>query len=186
MPVDDILLDCEEHMEKATDHLQHELRGLRTGRASPALVEDLRVDYYGGPTALKSIAAITVPEATQLLIRPFAAPDLKWIEKAINDSKIGLTPHSDGKQLRLLLPPMSQERRLQLVGQVKGFAEEAKVRIRNARRDGNKLVDTEEKGKVITEDDAKSGKEQIQELTKSYEAKVDEMIEKKKNEILQV
>src|SRR5438552_17428076 len=117
MPVDDVLLDCEEHMEKATDHLQHELRGLRTGRASPALVEDIRVDYYGTPTPMKSIASISVPEATQLLIKPFSPQDIKAIEKAINDSKIGLSPHSDGRQIRLSLPPLSQERRLQLAGQ---------------------------------------------------------------------
>src|SRR5881227_651042 len=131
MPVDDVLLDCEEHMEKAIDHLQHELRGLRTGRASPALVEDIRVDYYGSQTALKAIASISVPEATQLLIKPFSPQDMKAIEKAINDSKIGLTPHSDGRQLRLMLPPLSQERRMQLVGQTKTHAEAAKVSIRN-------------------------------------------------------
>jgi len=186
MPVDDILLDCEEQMEKATEHLRHELRGIRTGRASPALVENIKVDYYGSPTDLRSIASITVPEATQILIKPFSPQDLKSIEKAVNDSKIGLTPHSDGKQLRLILPPLSQERRLQLAGQCKGFAEEAKVRVRNARRDANKLIDTEEKGGVLTEDDAKSAKEQIQELTKTYESKVDELIEHKKTEIMAV
>src|SRR5207249_8181042 len=103
MPVDDILLDCEEHMDKATDHLQHELRGLRTRRASPALVEDIRVDYYGTQSPLKSIASISVPDATQILIKPLSPQDMKAIEKAINDSKIGLTPHSDGRQLRLQL-----------------------------------------------------------------------------------
>ncbi len=186
MPADDILLDCEEHMEKAVDHLKHELRGIRTGRASPAMVEHVKVDYYGSPTDLRNIAAINVPEATQILIRPFSPSDLRSIEKAINDSKIGLTPHSDGKQLRLSLPPLSQERRLQLVGQCKGFAEEAKIRIRNARREANKLVDTEQKGSVMTEDEANGVKEQIQELTKSYEAKVDEMVEHKRKEVMQV
>jgi ribosome recycling factor len=97
MPVDDILFDAEEAMEKASEHLKHELRGIRTGRASPALVEHIKVDYYGSPTDLKSIASISVPEATQLLIKPFSPGDLKAIEKAISDSKIGLTPHSDGK-----------------------------------------------------------------------------------------
>lgn len=186
MPADDILLDCEEHMEKAVEHLRHELRGIRTGRASPALVENIKVDYYGSPTDLRSIAAISVPEATQILIKPFSPQDLKAIEKAVNDSKIGLTPHSDGKQLRLMLPPLSQERRLQLAGQCKGFAEEAKVRVRNARRDSNKIADTEEKGSVMTEDETKSVKDQIQELTKNYEAKVDEMIEHKRKEIMAV
>src|SRR3954468_15333408 len=180
MPVDDVLLDCEMHMEKAIEHLQHELRGIRTGRASPALVEDIRVDYYGSQQPLKSIASISVPEATQLLIKAFSPQDLKAIEKAVNDSKIGLTPQRDGKTLRLMLPPLSQERRLQLVGQCKGMAETAKIAIRNARRDANKIIDTEEKGSVITEDDAKNGKEQVQELLKQYEGKVDELIEKKK------
>ena len=186
MPVDDVLLDCEMHMEKAIDHLQHELRGIRTGRASPALVEDIRVDYYGSQTPMKSIASISVPEATQLLIKPFTPQDIKAIEKAINDSKIGLSPHSDGRQIRLMLPPLSQERRQQLAGQVKSFAEAAKVAIRNARRDANKILDTEKKGSVITEDEDTRGKDQVQELTKQYETKVDEVIEKKRNEILQV
>src|SRR5256885_2667917 len=186
MPVDDVLIDCEMHTEKAVEHLQHELRGIRTGRASPALVEDIRVDYYGSQTAMKSIASISVPEATQLLIKPFSPQDIKAIEKAINDSKIGLSPHSDGRQIRLMLPPLSQERRIQLAGQCKGFAEHAKISIRSARRDANKILETEEKGGVVTEDQSSSGKEQIQELTKSYETKVDELIEKKKNDIMQV
>jgi ribosome recycling factor len=186
MPVDDILLDCEEHMEKAIEHLQHELRAIRTGRATPALVEHIQVMYYEQLTPLKSIAAISVPEATQLLIKPFSPSDLKAIEKAVNDSKIGLTPHSDGKQLRLMLPPLSQERRTQLANQCKGFAEHAKISIRNARRDANKVIDTEQKGGVMTEDEASGAKEQVQELTKQYEAKVDELIEKKRADIMTV
>lgn len=186
MPMDDILMDCEEHMEKSIDHLKHELRAIRTGRATPALVEHIRVDYYGSQTDLKAIASISVPEATQLLIKPFSPQDLRAIEKAINDSKIGLTPHSDGKQLRLMLPALSQERRLQLVGQTKGMAEQAKIAIRNARRDANKLVDTEEKGGILTEDEAKKGKEDVQELTKTYEGKVEELIEHKRKEVMDV
>jgi ribosome recycling factor len=186
MPVDDALLECEMNMEKAVEHFQHELKGIRTGRASPALVEHLQVEYYGSPTSLKSIASISIPEATQILIKPFSPQDLKAIEKAISDSKIGLTPHSDGKQLRLMLPPLSQERRLQLAGQCKGFAEHAKISIRNARRDANKIIDTDQKGGDVTEDEATKGKDQVQELTKTYEAKVDELLEKKRAEIMQV
>src|SRR5579862_3078998 len=130
MPVDDVMMDCEMHMEKAIEHLQHELRGLRTGRASPALVEDIRVEYYGTQSPLKSIASISIPEPTQILIKPFSAQHMKAIEKAINDSKLGLTPHSDGRQLRLQRPAMSQERRLQLVGQSKQHSETAKIAIR--------------------------------------------------------
>ncbi len=186
MPADDILFDCEEHMEKSAEHLRHELRGIRTGRASPALVENIKVDYYGTPTDIRNIAAINIPEATQILIKPFAPGDLKAIEKAINDSKINLTPHSDGKQLRLVLPPMSQETRLKMVSQCKQLAEDVKIRIRNARRDANKIADTEQKGGVMTEDDATETKEKIQELTKLYETKVDEMIEHKRKEVMEV
>ena len=186
MPLDDILLDCEEQMEKALEHLNHELRGVRTGRASPALVEHLQVDYYGTPTALKSIAMIQIPEATQILIKPFNPGDIKAIDKAISESKLNLPTSSDGRAIRLNLPSMSTERRQQLAASTKPMSEQAKISIRGARRDANKLVDTEQKGGVMTEDDAKSAKEQIQELTKTYEGKVDETTEKKKAEILTV
>ena len=102
----------------------------------------MKVDYYGTPTDLRSIASISIPEATQILIKPFSPGDMKWIEKAINDSKLNLTSHSDGRQLRLILPPMSQETRLKMVGQCKHMAEDVKIRIRNARRDANKVIDT--------------------------------------------
>ena len=186
MAIDDILLDAEEQMEKAIEHLKHELRTVRTGRASPAMVESIKVEYYGTPTDMRSIAMITVPEATQILIKPFSPGDLKWIEKAINDAKLPLTPHSDGKQLRLILPAMSQETRLKMAGQVKQMAEDVKIRIRTARRDANKLIDTEQKGSVLTEDDASGGKDQVQELTKTYETKVDDMINHKVKEVMQV
>jgi len=186
MPVDDILLEAELHMEKAIEHLQHELRAIRTGRATPALVENIRVDYFGTPTELRSIASISVPETTQILIKPFSPSDLKAIEKAISDSKIGLSPQSDGKQLRLRLPPLSQERRQQLAGQCKQHSETGKIALRNARRDANKLVDTEQNDGELTEDEAEAGKEKVQELTKSYEAKMDAIIEKKRADILQV
>jgi ribosome recycling factor len=186
MPVDDVLLDYEMHLEKAIDHLQQELRGIRTGRASPALVEHIKVDYYGAPTDLRSIASISIPEATQILVKPFSPQDLKAIEKAIGDANVGLTPHSDGKQLRMSLPPLSQDRRLQLVGQCKKFAEDAKIAIRNSRREANKVLETEQKGGVLTEDELNRGKEQVQELTKQYETKVDDMIEHKRAEVMTV
>ena len=186
MPLDDILLDCEEGMEKAVEHLKHELRGIRTGRASPALVEHLMVEYYGSPTPLKNIAAISVPEATQLLVKPFEPSVLKFIEKAFQESKIQATPRSDGKTLRLILPAMSQDVRIRMVATCKTKAEEAKVSVRGARRDANKLIDTEQKGGILTEDDAESGKEQVTELTKTYEAKVEEIIDKKRAEVMEV
>jgi ribosome recycling factor len=186
MPVDDVILDFEMHLEKATEHLQQELRGIRTGRASPALVEHVKVDYYGTPTDLRSIAAISIPEATQILVKPFSPQDLKAIEKAIGDANLGLTPHSDGKQLRMNLPPLSQERRLQLVGQCKKMAEETKIAIRNSRREANKVLETEQKGGILTEDELKTGKDQVQELTKQYETKVDDLIEHKRAEVMTV
>jgi ribosome recycling factor len=186
MPLDDIMLDCEENMEKAVEHLKHELRGIRTGRASPALVEHMKVEYFGSLTDLKSIAMISVPEATQLLIKPFSPGDLKMIEKAFSESKIQATPRSDGKTLRLILPAMSQEVRTKMVGSCKTHAEAAKIAIRNARRDANKLIETEQKGSILTEDQSSSGKEQVQELTKLYEGKIEEMIEHKRKEIMEV
>lgn len=186
MPQDDILLEAEEQMDKALTHLQHEMRGLRTGRASPALVEHLQVEYYGSMTNLKSIAAISVSEATQLVIKPFSPTDIKAIERAISDSKLGLSPHSDGKQIRLNLPPMSQQRRLQMSGQCKEMGEHAKVSIRGARRDANKAAETEEKDGQMSEDEIKGCKEAINELTKSYETKVEQTVTAKQNEIMEV
>lgn len=186
MALDDILLECEEAMDKTAEHLNGQLRGIRTGRASPALVEHLKIDYYGSPTDLKSIASINVPEPTKLLIRPFNRGDLKAIEKAISDSKLGLTPNSDGQSLYLSLPALSTERRQQLVGQCKEYGENAKVVIRNNRRDANKAIDTQTKDGDILEDEGEKGKEQVQELTKTYEGKIDAYLEKKKAEIMQV
>jgi len=186
MPVDDILLDCEEQMEKAVSHLEHELRGVRTGRANPALVENIQVDYYGSPTPLKSIAVINVPEATQLLIKPFNPGDIKAIDKALSESKLNLPTSSDGKSIRLNLPAMSGERRQQLAASTKPMSEHAKVTIRNARRDANKLLETEQKGGLMTEDELEKAKTQVQDLTKQYETKVDTAIDKKKAEILNV
>ncbi|MFT3787705.1 MAG: ribosome recycling factor [Tepidisphaeraceae bacterium] len=186
MPLDDILIDLEMQLEKAAEHLHEELKTVRTGRASPALVEHVKVEYYGSLTDVRSIASITVPEATQIVVKPFNKADLKALEKAIGDSKSGLTPHSDGVQLRINLPPMSQERRAQMAGQCKQMGETTKITIRNARRDANKILETEKKGGIVTEDEATRGKEQIDELTKQYEKKVEEYVAKKQHEITQV
>lgn len=186
MPIDDVLMDCELSMDKAVEHLSHELRGIRTGRASPALVEHVKVEYYGSMTDLRAIAAINVAEATQIVVKPFSPGDLKTIERAINEANLGLSAMSDGKQLRLNLPALSQERRVQLVGQCKKIAEEAKIKVRNARRDANKLLETEQKGSILTEDELEKGKEQVQDLTKQFEGKIDAAIEKKQAEIMTV
>lgn len=185
MTNDEILLDAEERMEKATNYLRDELRGIRTGRASPALVDTIRVEYYGSPTPLKQIAAIGTPDPQQILIRPFDANALKEIEKAILASNIGLTPNSDGKVIRLTIPPMSGEQRQKMVQRVKKLAEDAKVSVRNVRRDANKAFDTEEKNKSMTEDDRDAGKEEVQSLTNKYEARAQELADKKTAEIME-
>ena len=183
MPIDDILLETEEHMEKAIEHLQHELRGIRTGRASPGLIEHVKVDYYGTPTDLRNISNISVPEGNQLLVRPFSPQDVGAILRAINDSKLGLNPQSDGKQIRITLPPMSMDRRKQLVAQVKELGEHTKVAIRNIRRDANKHIEAEEH---VSEDETNRAKAETQELTKQYEEKANDAVKKKEQDVMEV
>ncbi|MDW8266295.1 MAG: ribosome recycling factor [Gemmataceae bacterium] len=185
MTSDEILLDAEERMEKAVNVFRDELRGLRTGRATPALVDSIRVEYYGSPTPLKQLAQITTPDAQSIVIRPFDAGCLKDIEKAIRSSDLGLAPNNDGKLIRLTVPPMSGEQRQKMVTRIKKLAEEAKVAIRNVRRDANKHFDQAEKAKEMTEDERDQGKEQVQELTKKYEEKVSELAEKKSKEVME-
>ena len=186
MPIDDVMMDAELAMEKTVEHLAGELRTVRTGRATPAIVEHVKVEYYGGLTDIKSIAAISVPEATQIVIKPFQKSDLKAIEKAIGESKTGLTAHSDGTQLRINLPPMSMDRRKQMAGQCKEMGEKAKIQLRNARRDANKVLETEKKGSVIREDELDAGKAQIDELTKKIEAQLEALVVKKTGELMDV
>ena len=186
MPVDDVLLDAEIAMEKTAEHLANELKTVRTGRATPAIVEHVKVEYYGGLTDIKSIAAISIPEATQIVIKPFQKSDIKAIERAISDSKTGLTAHSDGTQLRINLPPMSMDRRRQMAAQCKELGEKAKINLRNARRDANKILETEKKCGVLREDELDDGKSQIDELTKKIEAKLDQLIAKKTSELMDV
>jgi ribosome recycling factor len=185
MTIDEILFDAEERMEKAVQVLQDSMRGLRTGRATPALVDSVRVEYYGSPTPLKQMANITAPEPSLIVIRPFDPTVLKDIEKAILASELGLTPMNDGKLIRLAIPPLSGERRKQLTTRVRDLAEEARVAIRNVRRDANKNADLSEKDKLLTEDECEQTKEQVHDLTKKYESKVNELADKKSAEILE-
>src|ERR671923_2787754 len=150
MTSEEILFDCEERMEKAVSVLKDELRGLRTGRATPALVDSIRVEYYGSPTPLKQMAQISTPDPQQILIRPYDQGSLKDIEKAIRSSDLGMAPNSDGKMIRLQVPPMSGEQRQKMVARIKKSAEEAKVACRNIRRDANKAFDAAEKNKELT------------------------------------
>jgi ribosome recycling factor len=160
------------------------MQGLRTGRATPGLVDSIRVDYYGSPTPLKQMANISVPEPQQIVIRPFDASVLSNIAKAIQASDLGLSPNSDGRLIRLNIPPLSTERRKQLVGRVKELAEEARVAIRNIRRDANKHVDQSEKEKLFSEDQRDDAKDQVQELTKKFEGKVNDMAVTKEKEVM--
>jgi ribosome recycling factor len=184
MDQDEILLDAEERMEKAVAMLQGQMQGLRTGRATAGLVDSIRVDYYGSPTPLKQIANISIPEPQQILIRPFDATSLSNIAKAIQSSDTGLSPNSDGRVIRLNIPALSTERRRQLTSRVKELAEEARVSIRNVRRDANKHADQGQKDKNLTEDECDQTKEQVQELTKKFEGKVNDMAATKEKEVM--
>jgi len=183
---DSILLEAEEHMTKAIDYLQQELRGMRSGRASTALVEYVKVDYYGSPTDLKAIAAVSVPEPTQLLIKPFDAGSIHEINKAIEAAGLGLNPQVDGKQIRINIPPLSGDRRKQLVAHVKKVGEEQKVVLRNARRDANKHAEALKDSAHLPEDEIATLKDEIQELLKTYEGKIATMIDAKSKELMEV
>ena len=184
MDQDEILLDAEERMEKACAVLHGQLQGLRTGRATPGLVDSIRVDYYGSPTPLKQLANISVPEPQQIVIRPFDASALTNIVKAIQAGNLGLSPNSDGRLIRLNIPPLSTDRRRQLVARVKELAEEARVSIRNIRRDANKHVDKSHKDKLLSEDERDKCKNDVQDLTKKFEARVNETAAAKETGIM--
>jgi len=181
-----VLQESEEHMKKAIEALQVDLRGIRTGRASPALVERVRVNYYGNPTALVELAAISAPEPQLLTIRPWDSSALKEIERAILQSDLGLTPSNDGKIIRLTIPPLTEERRRELTKVVSRRVEEGRVAVRNCRRDGLEDLKELEKEKIISEDDFYAAKEELQKLTDRYIARVDEIGKAKEQEILEL
>lgn len=185
MDADEILLDTEERMGKAVDNVVDRLKGIRTGRATPGLVDGLRVDYYGSPTPLKQMANISVPEPRLIVIKPFDPSVIKTIESAIQKSDLGINPSSDGKMLRLQIPPLSQERRNQLAAQVKEYCEEGKVALRNVRRDANKSAEASQKEGVLTEDDLAKLLDDIQGMTKDHEKRVDDILEKKREEVME-
>lgn len=184
MSADDILMDVEERMEKAVAVLKHTLTGIRTGRANPGLIDSLKVEAYGSLTPIKQLASVLVPEPTQILIRPYDAGTIKDIEKAILASDLGFNPSSDGKVVRLAVPPLSTEVRRKMVTRIKEVSEESKVAIRNVRRDGNKSADQEQKDKTLSEDDRDSVKSEIQDLTKKYEAIVSDAAKAREKDVL--
>jgi ribosome recycling factor len=181
-----ILADTTAALEKALHHVQDLLRAVRTGRASTALVENIRVDYYGSPTPINQLAALSVPEPRQIVIKPFDLSVLAELTKAILKSELGITPQSDGKMLRLQMPPLSGEQRLKYAAKVKEMCEEGRVAMRNARRDANKQADAESKGGGLTEDEHKKTLERVQDVLKEYEKKLDGVQASKVKEITEV
>jgi len=184
--IKDILREAAERMQGALDSLEEDLSGIRTGRASPALIERLPVEYYGANTPLIQLASISVPEPRQLLVRPFDPSTLKNIERALLVSDLGLTPNSDGKVIRLSLPQLTEERRRELVRVVNNRMEEARVRIRNIRRDLIRDLREFEKEGLISEDDQERGEKELQELTDKMNKKVEDVGERKETEIMEV
>lgn len=178
--------EADTRMRGAIQALEEDLAGIRTGRASPALVERLLVDYYGVATPLVQLASIGVPEPRSLLIKPFDGSSLKAIERAIQASDLGLTPNNDGKSIRLNLPPLTEERRRELVKIVHQRLEESRVAVRNVRRDMIKDLQDFEKEKMISEDDRKRGEEELQKITNRFTDEINAIGEHKEKEILEV
>jgi len=188
MDIDEALLTAEEAMDKAVDYIKGELRGVRTGRANTGLVEYVKVDYYGVQTDLRSLALISAPEPTLILVKPFDPSSIQPIAKAIETARLGLNPQVDGKQIRLIIPSLSGERRKQMIASVKHMGEQAKVSIRNARRDANKHIDQAVKDKAhpVSEDQADTAKDEVQDLVKKYEGRIEVLVDQKIKEIAEV
>ncbi|MBT4485443.1 MAG: ribosome recycling factor [Candidatus Latescibacteria bacterium] len=175
-----------EHMEKAIEHLNHELSQIRTGRASTTLLDMIKVDYFGAQTPLKHVANISVPDAKTIMIQPFQPNILQNIEKAIHASDLGLTPNSDGHVIRLMIPQPTEERRLEIIKIVKKNGEDTKVSIRNIRREAIEKLRAAEKAHELPEDDRHRGEKETQELTDKYTSKIDEIVVAKEEEVMTV
>lgn len=180
---DAILKAAEQAMMKGMDHLKHELKGIRAGRASPSMIEMVKVEVYGNQSDLKSVASIAVPEPTQLLVKPFDASIVGEIKKAIEAAGLGFNPISEGKQLRINIPPLSGDRRKQLADKAKKVGDDAKVVLRNGRRDANKAADVLKSGGKFPEDEIKQLKTEIDDLLKKYEKDTDTLVAEKTKEI---
>lgn len=184
--IDDVLNDADQHMGKAVEALKRDLSTIRTGRASPALVERLMVEYYGTPTPLIQLASVAVPEARQLLIQPYDTSSIGSIERAISKSDLGLTPNNDGRAIRLNLPALTEERRRDLVKVARRKTEDARIAVRNIRRQANDDLREAEREKLVSEDERKRGEERLQKLTDSYIVELDQIGERKEAEIMEV
>jgi ribosome recycling factor len=175
-----------ERMEATLEHLKRDLAGLRTGRASLALLDNIRVDYYGNPSPLKQVASLAVPESRLITIQPWEPPLVKEIEKAIVNSGLGLTPSNDGKLIRIPIPPLTEERRKDLIKICKKYGEETKVKLRAVRHEAIDDLKKQQKNSKISEDDLRRGETDIQKLTDQYVQKIDQTLKKKEEEVLEV
>lgn len=184
--VKEVETQAKSRMEKVLSDLQHEMAGIRTGRASISLFDPIRVDYYGTPTPLNQLATLHVPEPSLVTIQPWDVSQIGAIEKAIRSSDLGLNPTNDGKIIRVPIPPLTEERRKEIVKHLHAVAEEHKVAVRNIRRDANEALKKMLKDKVISEDDERRGLDEIQKLTDTYIAKVDQASKAKEKEILEL
>ena len=178
--------EIEAKMQKTLSALETEFGTIRAGRANPAVLDKIRVDYYGTPTPINQMAAVSVPEPRVLMIAPWDASQIKAIEKAILTSELGINPQNDGKSIRLVIPPLTEERRKEIVKTLHKYAEEAKVSVRNIRRDAIEEFKKQQKASEMTEDDYKICEKDIQELTDSYSDKITKVLEVKEKEILEV
>ena len=186
MALENLMDELEEKMMMAEDAMKTDFQAIRTGKASPALVENITAEYYGAMTRIKDMAGISTPEPRLLVIQPWDQSAVKAIEKALIDSNLGISPVSDGKIIRLPIPPLSEDRRKALAKQVKARAEEAKISIRNARRDGNDAAKKAQKASEITEDELKKLNDDIQKLTDSYIKKIDDCAADKESELMTI
>ena len=183
---DMILMETEEKMEDRVKSLSHELSKIRTGRANPKMFDDVKVEYYGVLTPITQVGNIAVPEPTQIVIKPYDKNIVKDVEKSIMAANLGINPNNEGHQLRIVFPPLTTETRKELTKKVKKYGEEAKVSIRNYRREGNDAIKKLEKGHEISEDDSKGYQDDIQELTDLYITKVDEVCKAKEEDIMSI
>lgn len=184
--IDDVHGEMKDQMQKAAEALKKELKRIRTGRASLALLDGIMVDYYGSPTPINQMATLSIPEARQIVIQPWDTQALQGIEKAILKSDLGLTPMNDGKIIRIVLPPLTEERRKELVKLVKRVGEDFKVQIRNHRRDANEMLKDLKKEKEVTEDEMHKGQDLVQKTTDELIASVEQIVAEKEKEIMEI
>ncbi|AJE02978.1 ribosome recycling factor [Geobacter pickeringii] len=182
----EVIADMKNHMEKSVESLRREYQKVRTGRASTGLLDEIKVEYYGNPSLLNQVATLAIPEPRTITIQPWEAKMIPVIEKAIMNANLGFTPANDGKVIRISLPPLTEERRKDIVKMLKKLAEEAKIAVRNIRRDAIDGLKKLEKDKQISEDDLKRAEKDVQDVTNSFVAKIDEVLAHKEKEVMEV